>query len=286
MGHLGVKGEPLILVVSDKNEVVGIAPLARRDGEAFFLGTADVCDYQDAVIAPGHEESVTHRLLDHLAQIGVSRLDLQTLRPDAAVARALDAIQGPAGLRITRQPVEVTYETALPETWDGYLMQLNGKQRHEVRRKVRRLESHGAYGYRMAGFGKELGGATEQFLRLFHLNRQDKAEFMDSAMSAYFRGLIERLARQKMLRLCFLDVDDRPVAAVLCFDYNRTRYLYNSGYDAAYHHLSVGILSKVFSIQKGLEEGCRKYDFLKGAEVYKRRIGGQEVPLYRYVVTF
>jgi CelD/BcsL family acetyltransferase involved in cellulose biosynthesis len=106
---------------------------------------------------------------------------------------------------------------------------------------------------------------------------------MDDIMSAYFRELIRRLARQKILRLYFLEVRQRPAATVLCFDYNGTRYLYNNGYDAAYHDLSVGILSKIFSIREAIEVGCRKYDFLKGDEVYKKRIGGRAVPLYQYV---
>jgi len=50
---------------------------------------------------------------------------------------------------------------------------------------------------------------------------------------------------------------------------------------AQYQELSVGVLCKVFSIEKAIEDGCRRYDFLKGAEVYKKRIGGQELPLYR-----
>jgi CelD/BcsL family acetyltransferase involved in cellulose biosynthesis len=45
--------------------------------------------------------------------------------------------------------------------------------------------------------------------------------------------------------------------------------------------LSVGIISKVLSIRSGIEAGCRRYDFLKGAETYKKHLGGKEVPLYR-----
>ena len=75
------------------------------------------------------------------------------------------------------------------------------------------------------------------------------------------------------------------MATVLCFDYRGVRYLYNSGYDERFDALSVGVLSKVFSINAAIEAGCRRYDFLKGAEVYKKRIGGHEVPLYRLRVT-
>lgn len=284
--HLGTAGVPQIVIVSLDQEVVGIVPLACRDGNASFLGIADVCDYQDAIIAPGHEAEVGRSLLDHLSHQGIHRLDLHHLRPQAMISKALDPLEQKSGLNITRLPSDVTYEAALPGDWDAYLMQLSGKQRHEVRRKVRRLESHGTYTYRMTDVGDDLKAATDKFLKLFHLNRTDKAEFMDDTMSAYFRELIARLAQQQMLRLYFLDVDERPAAAVLCFDYNGTRYLYNSGYDADFHDLSVGILSKVLSIQQSIEAGCGVFDFLKGAEAYKKRIGGNEVPLYRYVVEF
>jgi CelD/BcsL family acetyltransferase involved in cellulose biosynthesis len=65
----------------------------------------------------------------------------------------------------------------------------------------------------------------------------------------------------------------------MCFDYNATLHLYNSGYDPRYSALSVGLLCKVLSIKDGIESGIKKYDFLKGAEIYKYRLGGQEIPL-------
>jgi CelD/BcsL family acetyltransferase involved in cellulose biosynthesis len=176
---------------------------------------------------------------------------------------------------------DVTYGMDLPSHWEDYLMELGGKQRHEVRRKIRRLQVHGPYAYEMAADNRGLEADIDAFLKLFQLNREDKAAFMDRTMSDYFRDLIQTLAGHGMLRLYLLKIDAIDAATVLCFDYNGVRYLYNSGYDAQYHGLSVGILSKVFSIQTGIDAGCRRYDFLKGSEVYKKRIGGVQTPLYR-----
>ena len=272
-------------MVTRRGEVVGILPLCCSGENAFFLGIPDVCDYQDAILAPGHETRALGSALSYLSRTGIHRLHLQTLRPDAVLVKGLDSVKGSGRPKISRQAVEVTFEMELPGSWDEYLRYLSGKQRHEVRRKLRRLESRGPSRFYMADAGAGLDGAVDQFLRLFHLNRKDKSRFMDDTMGGYFRALIAQLARHDLLRLYFLDVADRPVAAVLCFDYMGTRYLYNSGYDAAYQDLSVGVLSKVFSIQAAIENGCRRYDFLKGAEEYKRRIGGQETSLFQYTVT-
>lgn len=284
--HLGSAGDPLILIVTHDGVPVGIVPLSIDGSNAYFLGIPDVCDYQDVILASGHEAAAMETVLTHLSEMGVHRLDLHTLRPDAALVETIESSRVPPRATVTHHTSDVTYEMPLPGAWDDYLMQLNGKRRHEIRRKIRRLEAYGAYRFRMADDGRNLDVETDQFLRLFHLNRTDKSRFMDDTMVGYFRTLIRRLAHQKMLRLYFLEVEDRPVAAVLCFDYHGTRYLYNSGYDASYQELSVGILSKIFSIREALENRCRRYDFLKGDEVYKKRIGGRKIPLSRYEIKF
>ena len=88
------------------------------------------------------------------------------------------------------------------------------------------------------------------------------------------------MAQSGLLRLGILKLDARPVATTMCFDYNDTVYLYNSGYDPQYRSLSVGLISKILCIKDSIERGRNKFDFLKGAEAYKYRLGGEEIPLH------
>ena len=81
--------------------------------------------------------------------------------------------------------------------------------------------------------------------------------------------------------MSFLDIDGVPAAGVMCFDYKHTIFLYNNGYDPRFGHLSVGLLSKVYSIKDSIEQKRLRYDLLKGNEVYKKRLGSTPVPLYR-----
>lgn len=108
---------------------------------------------------------------------------------------------------------------------------------------------------------------------------------MNAQMSAFFRLLAEAMAKVGLLRLGFLELDSVPVAAVIYFDYNDSIYLYNSGYDPQYNWLSVGLLSKVLCIKDSIDKNKSKFDFLRGAEVYKYRLGGCEIPLYRCQIT-
>jgi CelD/BcsL family acetyltransferase involved in cellulose biosynthesis len=281
--HVGAGGDPYILTVHNGREPIGIMPLCVDGAAAKFLGSHEVCDYQDMICAPGRQQQVMESAITHLADQGIRRLDLRTLRPEGLVLAALTSIlQPPVENHLV--PDEVTYETALPGSWEEFLLQLNAKQRHEVRRKLRRLESQARVGYRCIETVGSGDGDTEVFLTLFRRNRPDKAAFMTDAMENYFRCLIREAAHRNLLRLCFLDVNDEPAASVLCFDYHGTRYLYNSGYDEQFESMSVGVLSKVLSIHNAIDTGCRHYDFLKGAEVYKKRIGGNQTPLYRCTI--
>jgi CelD/BcsL family acetyltransferase involved in cellulose biosynthesis len=237
------------------------------------------------VCVSGASFNVVRALIDFLKNQGQHAMELGTLRPDAMILKALRQMAESGEIRIRVTPDEASFETPLPDTWPLYLNQLNSKQRHEVRRKIRRLEAAGSVAFYMADSDNQ-EEFTETFLTLFRKNREDKAVFMSDQMAGYFRELIRELAEHRMLRLFVLTVDQQPASTVLCFDHNGVRYLYNSGYDECYHDLSVGVLCKVFSIQHAIETGCRRYDFLKGAEIYKKRIGGQEVPLYHCRVEF
>ncbi len=267
-------------------ELIGIAPLVVEGEEARFLGDPDVCDYQDFIVAPGRAQEFSEILLDHLKKEGITRLDLKPIRADSMVFRDFIGVVKGLGSEVSLEAEDVTLELALPPTWDQFLGSLSGKQRHEVRRKLRRLHEAGEIEYRLVEDVKEVADKMDSFLALFGLSRSDKATFMTSQMALYFRSLAETMAKANLLKLFFLDLDGTPTAAVMCFDYNSTMYLYNNGYDGRFSSLSVGLLSKVISIKESIMIGRNMFDFLKGAEEYKHRLGGIPAPLYRCQVEF
>jgi len=81
-----------------------------------------------------------------------------------------------------------------------------------------------------------------------------------------------------------LTLDRVRVAAVLCFRAEEELLLYNSGYDPAYAGLSVGLLSKALALRRAIEEGRRRFDFLRGAEPYKYDLGAENLNVYRCII--
>ncbi|MCG6918928.1 MAG: GNAT family N-acetyltransferase [Deltaproteobacteria bacterium] len=275
------ESSPYISAVRDKDKLIGIAPLMVKGEEARFIGDPDVCDYQDFIVAPGREKEFFETLINHFGKQGIRRFDLNTVRADSKVLTELVAVAESLGSEIYCDPEDFTVELDLPASWDKFLAELTSKQRHEVRRKLRRLNEAGEINYRVVEGSKEVMAEMETFLALFGLSRSDKAAFMTNQMRYYFRLLAESMAKANLLELSFLDVDGTPTAAVMCFDYDSTIYLYNNGYDGRFSSLSVGLLSKVLTIKESIRRGKKKYDFLKGTEEYKYRLGGKAVPLYR-----
>lgn len=265
----------------DGDQLLGAAPLMMKNGAAELIGGEEVCDYGDLIAAPGHESDFCRALLDHLHSQGVVELDLKSLRPDSIAMQVLAREARRREMETVCEPMEVTSELDLPDDWDAYLMQLSGKQRHEVRRKLRRLDEAGEIALRVVRNAAALPDALDCFFNLFGSNREDKAGFMTPVMEAFFRSLAAAMANAEMLKLYFLDINGHPAGAAICFEYGDTVYLYNSGYDRKYQRLSAGLMCKVLSIKASIAAQKTTYDFLKGAESYKQRLGGRQLSLHR-----
>jgi CelD/BcsL family acetyltransferase involved in cellulose biosynthesis len=273
----GIK--PHIFTIQKDNKVMGIAPLLIKDGRACFIGSPDVCDYLDFVITPDMENYFFSRLLDELEKENVNYLELHCLRPDSTVVQGLIPVVKSRGYKFIIEQEATSVEIDLPGSWDEYLATLNTKQRHEIRRKLKRLLEAGNVDYRILSDWSLIEEHFDHFLEMFRTSREDKAGFMTARMETFFRRMARDMALAGLLRLGVLGLDGEDVAMLMFSEYRDVVYLYNSGYDPRYSSLSVGLLSKLYCLRGSIEEGKDKFDFMKGSEVYKYRLGGREVSI-------
>jgi len=268
----GNKKELFICVGRKYREIIGIAPFMKEHKALRLIGDPDLCDYGDFILREGDEIRFLEMLFTYLKSKEIEEIDLGRIPANSRLYKALDTSDKKGVCKLLTGNRENLYILDLPETWDTYLNMLSSKERHEIRRKFRRLFNAGEIEFRDDIPHNE---AIDIFISLFKMNRPDKAEFMDKEREAFFRTLVKEMGVHGLLRLYTLFLNQTPVASVMCIDDRESLYLYNNGYNKAFGYLSVGLLSKILVIKKGIHQRRKRFNFLRGDEAYKQRLGGK-----------
>jgi CelD/BcsL family acetyltransferase involved in cellulose biosynthesis len=273
------------LAVRREGRLVGVAPVRRVGSEVRFVADPDLCDYLDVLALKGQEEGVWGALLDYLAQQPWRTLDLTGVPEGSPTLQALASHAGPRDLHVQMERRDVSPWTELPGSWDDYLGTLSKKDRHELRRKGRRLAQAGEFQHTVVEApGAALDEALNELFRLMRMSRGEKALFLTEEREGFFRRMAQTMAEHGYLRLFLMHLHGRPVSAVIGFFYGEDFLLYNSGYDPAYASLSVGLLLKAYCVDYSIRQGKRHFDFLRGNEPYKYDLGGTDRLIYRLLV--
>jgi CelD/BcsL family acetyltransferase involved in cellulose biosynthesis len=272
-------------VTDEAGHLLGLLPLYQAEpGVQRLIGGVDVSDYLDVLAEAGRETEVWTALL--------------ASRPPAHPAWELHAVPA-ASPTVTRLPAlavehggEVTVRLEercpvldLPATWDAYLARLSGKQRHELLRKMRRVEREVPQA-RAVGLGTraDVESRFDDFLALHRQSRVGKARFMDARMEAFFRRVGAMLAEADAFRLWLLDAPGGPLASFLCLEWDGTVGLYNSGFRPEAAALSPGLVLLAHVVRDAIERGKRRFDFLRGEERYKYDFGPTPEEVYAVTI--
>ena len=279
--RFGEGWELRILSVWEDDKVLGIAPLMARDGVMSFVGGTDLFDYHDFIVPQGKEALFFDSLCDYLIKLDWRRLDLTSLPQGSPTLRHLPSLAEKKGIAVEVVEEDMTPIASLPSTWDDYLSGLTKKNRHELRRKLRRLErADGAHQY-VCDNPDSLVGCMQDFFSLHKASSPDKMGFLTPERESFFEDIALELAPRGQFKLYFLEISDTRVASCICFDYADSYLLYNSGYHPDFSSLSVGLLNKALCIKEAIEEGRRSFEFLRGSERYKYELGGKDQAIYQ-----
>ncbi len=267
----------LILEVNESNNTVGLAAFEiNKDnkiieflGVSAILGNELVTDYGDIIYLQGKQNLVWENVLKHFHSFYPSYiLNLNFVREDSP---SLDHYKN-SGATINR--VDTSPYLILPDSWEKYLESLDRKNRHELRRKIRRLEKYGV----IFESGAIDNNSIDELIRLMKFS-EDKNKFLSANMQIFFKDIVKTFNNNE-ISIDFLKFENKNIAATLSFKYKKILYLYNSGFDPNYSSLSPGLLSKAFLIKKAIEQGYSEFDFLRGNERYKYDLGGRDRRLY------
>ncbi len=286
------EGDLCLVTVRDGPHRIGIIPLFRistAKGPTFqFTGCVDVSDYLDGVILSGREEEVWRAVLEALEGPSAPDwewMDLCSIPAASPTWQVLPALAQGRGWAAETEVQEVCPVVPLPATWEEYLAMLDGKDRHELRRKLRRAGARPGLDWYIVGPEHNLETEVEDFLTLMAKSTRAKEAFLTPPMWVFFRELARAAFAEGWLQLAFLTLDGRKLAAYFNFVYNNRVMVYNSGLDwRTDPGLGAGIVLSAFLIRHAIAEGRDAYDFLRGSEDYKYRLGGKDIPVYRVLI--
>jgi CelD/BcsL family acetyltransferase involved in cellulose biosynthesis len=285
LAEFGTNCEPVVLTCGDGN-LLGLAPLMRADDRLTFIGDASICDFMDVIVDPANADAAYDALCTQLADQNCDEIELWGLMDSSPTRDRIKAFAAQNGYTVEEIPEAVSPRLDLPPTWDEYLASLGKKDRHELRRKIRRLyESGNSIDFEVLSSQADVVAAMDDFLKLHTESRQDKTEFMTPEMESFFRRMASALAAEGLIKLFMLRVNGKPAATVLCFDAGSHLYMYNSGYDPSFSGLSVGLVSKALVLQWAIENGMTGLDFLRGDEPYKYDLGAKDQQIYTLRLT-
>jgi CelD/BcsL family acetyltransferase involved in cellulose biosynthesis len=274
----------------DEDQLLGIAPWFIEQHPTHgrvvrSIGCVEVTDYLDTIVDQDHIQPVLEAfatfLLDNTEHYDV--IDLCNLPESSPSCQLFPDILRRHGFDVTVKQQEVCPVISLPSTWDEYLEKLDKKQRHEVRRKIRRVEGNGeAVQWYIVDETHILDAEIEQFLVLMGASHPEKEEFLrDPQNVTFFKRIVPVAYQNGWLQMSFLNIGNEPVATYLNFDYQGNILVYNSGLlPGQYDNLSPGIVLLAYNIQHAIETGHKVFDFLRGNEIYKYRMGGVDTRVF------
>lgn len=252
-----------------------------------FLGGDDLTDYLGPVIAGDeHRPAVAEALLTHLRDKSEdwSYFDAKSLPVPFGFSEWLVEAADRLGMPFDLDLHELTAVLALPSSFEEYMDRLGRKERHELARKMRRFERELPGAVLNRASEEDLETELASFVDLHRRSHGPKGAFMLPDRASFFERVAKEFQATGLLSLDSLKVDGRTVAATFSFEFDGVFYLYNSAYDSELKAVSPGLILVAKLIERSIEGGLRRFDFLRGRERYKYDLGAEALPLHSILI--
>ncbi|HET6594905.1 MAG TPA: GNAT family N-acetyltransferase [Anaerolineales bacterium] len=273
--------ELVLISARENDQLVGIAPLFLAEYEGrqalMLVGSIEISDYLDLIVREMDLPRFLSGFLDFLRSqpdTNWSALDWYNLPDSSQTLAALKTEAEKRGWVHHEEIYRPTPRIPLNGSFEDYLARIDKKQRHEIRRKMRRAaESDKNVRFYVVDATENIDSAIDAFFHLM-LQAPEKEQFLHPAMREQMTVTIQNAHNHGYLWLGFLEVEGTKTAASLNFDYKNKLWGYNSGVSNEHRDLSPGWVLLAHTIQWCCENGRYEFDFMRGDEEYKYRFGG------------
>jgi CelD/BcsL family acetyltransferase involved in cellulose biosynthesis len=269
--------------------------------KAVFFGASYHADYATVLAAPTDLDAVASAVVEALAVPPLPDqshaapwdvVDLRRLRcgdPTAAsLAAAFRQRAAEQNWMVDLEREDVCPVATIPAEvgdLDGFLATVGKKERHEIRRKLRRAQAAGEVALTES---VEPLADLPAFIDLHQRRWGDAGLFRPTpggdAGRRFIRELFEGFGPDGPVKLCFLTVAGRRIGAGITFEYDDTMAYYNAGLDPDARDLSPGVVMVAKYVERAIATGRHRLDFLRGDEPYKYEWGAVDEPIQRLLI--
>jgi len=277
------RSELRIITARENGHLIGIAPLfiGERNGEKeiHFVGGVEISDYLDFIVQPQYSEAFITGIFELIKEENAQfpgRIHLFNIPDNSPSLQIMRKIGESEDWSVEIETAAHTPVITLSNEWDTYLAGINKKQRHEIRRKLRRVsESEDDVSWHITTEKIMLDQDIADFLQLMELD-EEKKRFLTGDMRKQMAAIIQWAFDAGHLQLSFLTINGEKAAGYLCFDYRNRIWVYNSGFRPDYQTYSPGWILLSYLIQHAVRTGKTHFDFMRGDETYKYRFGAAD----------
>jgi len=274
------------------NELLGYLPLMKRPDGVIYSGATFHIDYATVLLETTSSDTeddvaaaIAGALINTKAQLNLLRLrneDEAHERMIGAIRRAAESTNRTATFGV-EEPAPLIDLVGI-NTFDEHLERLDKKERHEIRRKLRRAEAAGV----QISASKDLSADLPEFIRLHRARWGDGGLFTATdkgASEERFMREIFSTAPAGMITLLLARNEEFGTFAAGLFlrDANALRH-WNAGGDIAARALSPGVLLFAHGLTMAISEKLSRFDFLRGNEAYKYECGAADAQVMQLQV--
>ncbi len=284
--------QPFVVVEGTPGQAPSsIMPLYQRPGR---LGTTKLClsgdgnvctDRHQIITQPGEERYSTFKLVRWLAAatqqgLAADYVDLDGLSLSSAPTQNLISQFANVGFKPELLPCESCWVVELESSWE----QQNATFSKKHRRKTKKAAANLSELEIRDSSNQDFEYLWSHFTHLHQLRRTSLGEpgcFADQRFHDFLRLATQRLINRGLADILLIEHQQNPIAATVVFSDRTTAHMYQTGFDPAFVRLEPGYMLIVAAMQRAIETGHQKYDFMRGDEQYKSRWNAQAEPMTR-----
>jgi CelD/BcsL family acetyltransferase involved in cellulose biosynthesis len=289
---------PYVLMVRDRQGVQGLFPLALentalRGRRLILIGSGKACgDNLGILAAAGLEKHVACSLADWLVEANGANswdsLDLDGVQPSDTTMQAFQKqFESVHQIPVTQKASESCWAIDLRSGWDGFLHGLSKRTRRMVQNEI--LGSYletGRARLRVAESKTEAQVMLKK-IAIFHQSRWSERSidgcFGTKGFDVFLETLLDCWWESGIAYVAMVELDGVPVAGGIGMWSSDELSLYLVGMDVHAKESRPGWIFNVESIRTAIQAGVPSFNFLRGDEEYKGRLGAEPTIQQRWL---